>query len=145
MRPFLELDDFKTDVISNTSFENSTNDWGGSGYTNINSNASTGNWAVKIEGGWIEKTISVTPGEMYAYKADIKVEPFGGTSEFGIHFMDNNYNILNQLAFMVTTTDYETFETVFTVPEGTKNMRIFVANWDSSKKVYVDDMHLLKK
>ncbi|MBQ4155615.1 MAG: DUF1565 domain-containing protein [Clostridia bacterium] len=143
--PFLELNDFKTDVIPNTSFENSTSDWGGSGYTNINSNASKGNWAVKIEGGWIEKTIDVTPGDMYAYKADIKVEPFGVTSEFGIHFMDDNYNILNQLAFMVTTTDYETFETVFTVPEGTKKMRIFVANWDSSKKVYVDDMHLLKK
>ena len=82
---------------------------------------------------------------MFCYKGDIKVGLFGMTTEFGIHFMDNNYNILNQLAFMVTTTDYETFETVFTVPKGTKKMRIFVANWESGKKVYVDNIHLLKK
>ena len=45
---------------------------------------------------------------------------------------------------MVTTTSYETFETVFNVPKGTKKMRVFVANWETGKKVYADNIKLAK-
>lgn len=140
-KTFIEMENFSgTDVVSDHGFENTTADWGGTGYKNITENVSTGNYAVEIESGWLEKTIDVTPGQMYYYSGDVKVGQFGMTTEFGVHFMDNNYNILNQSAFMITTTSYKTFETVFVVPAGTTKMRIFIANWESSKKVYCDNI-----
>ncbi len=143
-KPFLEMQNSQTQLISNKSFENTTDGWGGMGFKNINSNATDGSWAIEIEAGWLERTFDVNEGDMYYYSGDIKVGTFGTTTEFGVHFMDNNYNILNQGAFMVTTTSYDTFETVFNVPEDTKKMRVFVANWETGKKVYADNIKLAK-
>ena len=57
-----------------------------------------------------------------------------------MHFLDDNYNIINQGSFMITTTDYETFETVFSVPEGCKKMRIFAASWAGGTYINVDNL-----
>ena len=97
-------------------------------------------YAMKIQNGWINKTVDVTGGQMYYYKGDIKLQNFGTVSEFGVHFMDNNYNILKQGAFMVSATEYKNFETVFSVPENCTKMRIFVAGWGDNSVVFADNI-----
>ena len=143
-KPFLEMKNAGgTQLITNYDFENSTDGWGGFNYTNTNSNASTGEYAIEIDNGWIERTFDVQAGQTYIYSGDIMVGEFGTTTEFGVHFMDNNYNIKQQGAFMVTATAYNTFETVFTIPEGCAKMRVFVASWAADKKVYCDNVKCL--
>ncbi len=135
---FLEMEQPGTAIIENSSFENTMEGWDGFGYENITGNASHGDWAVRIQEGWIERIFDVQPGQMYLYSGDIKVGAFETVAEFGVHFLDDDYNILNQGSFMVTTTDYHSFETVFTVPEGCTKMRVFAASWGGGQEVFAD-------
>ena len=137
---FIESDYTSTPIYSNTSFENTIADWGGFGYEIVKSDATVGEYSAKIKEGWIEKTYDVSPEQMYKYSGDVKVEKFGNTCEFGVHFLDDNYNITNQGSFMITTTDYETFETVFSVPKGCKKMRIFAASWAGGTYINIDNL-----
>ena len=128
-------------LYDNTSFEDTIDGWGGFGYEIVKQHATDGEYSVKIQEGWIERTFDVSVEQMYRYSGDIKVDSFGTTCEFGVHFLDDNYNIINQGSFMITTTDYETFETVFTIPKGCTKMRIFAASWASNACIYVDSIN----
>ena len=140
-KPFLEMVNANgTDLVSEPGFESDTVGFGGFNYSRINLDVSSGEYAMKIQNGWIEKTVDVTSGQMYYYKGDIKLQNFGTVSEFGVHFMDNNYNILKQGAFMVSATEYKNFETIFSVPENCTKMRIFVAGWGDNSVVFADNI-----
>ncbi|MBQ2676021.1 MAG: DUF1565 domain-containing protein [Clostridia bacterium] len=129
--------------LTNPSFENGVTGWGAINATVTTSHATAGSNSVCITEGWIEQSISATPGQVYRISGKVKGYNIQrGFIEFGVHFM-NGDNIISQGAYMVTNERYTDLTTLVSVPEGCNKIRFFVATWASGQTCYADDLQLV--
>ena len=63
--------------------------------------------------------------------------------EYGIHYLDNSFNITSQGGFLFTQNKTSKLETLITIPENCYKMRYFAAIW-SNNPVECKDFKLIK-
>lgn len=97
-----------------------------------------------IRQGWIEQTIDVKPGEIYYISCNARFVKSPETyMEYGIHYLDNSFNITSQGGFLFTQNKTSKLETLITIPENCYKMRYFAAIW-SNNPVECKDFKLIK-
>lgn len=130
-------------MLVNPSFENQLADWSGGGdLLVVNDDASSGNNALRITGGWGGQMVSALAGRRYVFSGVYKLSGATSWTGVGINFLNGAGSQIHQASMQLTTSsNYKSFSFDGIAPADTKNIYVWLYV-GGSDEVVIDDLNL---